>query len=691
MPLLPGWEEPLSRVEPEAIPSAATFGIPRDPAFYRGRTTYVATAAEAEAMAHLARQRPLAWIGFDTEYGYVRPGVIIDKDHTAYDPRSVRPLLLSLSMAEPEDRGGGTLANFVVDLRRPEVLDAVRAIFRLPIRFVGHFAQSELIACWQLGIEEPRMLWDSVVAERSLHLGRYHKGYRVQPAAEGTEKARIEEEIKREDRIRYTLVATCMRHGVDHPSQGDKGRLQRSFLAHPPGAPFSPEQVEYAAADAAAAALLYSPQVVAATRAGIAVHLESVEMPWVATNARMHWHGVRVDREKCSRVSEACARHLAELGPKLAAEGVANVRSHAQLKKYFGRKGLLHLFRKGRGYSFKKGALETFQGRDPAIALIRAARRVLDLQGERILTGEFEGADGRVHPQYSQLGAHTGRQTSRWPNVLGLGRIFRPLIVPAPGCGIGEVDLSQIEIGIAGAVYGDAQLVAMFNTGDVYSAMAQDFYRDRLGEEDRHLEGDAFKRKHREFRDSMKECTLGIIFGLTPHGLALNLGVQVFQAAALLERFLGMFPTLKRALAEAATFGAVRGYAQTASGLRRHRAKANGPPSQWERNWLTNHPVQGTAAFVFKLAGNRLDRLYRRYDARLLIALHDAYVYEAPLAVLGEVGSLTSRVMCESVEEFFPELRPKAVINNTHPHCWNKDGHTDSVDRWMEDPMYTLR
>jgi DNA polymerase-1 len=150
-----------------------------------------------------------------------------------------------------------------------------------------------------------------------------------------------------------------------------------------------------------------------------------------------------------------------------------------------------------------------------------------------------------------------------------------------------------------------------------------------------------------------------------------------------------MFPDLKRALAWTAKLGGIRGYAETATGLRRHRG-ASGALSAWERNWMTNHPVQGTAAALFKVAGNRLDRLYRRYDAWLILAVHDAFVFEAPLEALGEVADLTGRVMTEAVEEFFPQLRPKVEVNIAKPHCWNKDGHDDSIDRWIKDPLFSL-
>ena len=286
---------------------------------------------------------------------------------------------------------------------------------------------------------------------------------------------------------------------------------------------------------------------------------------------------------------------------------------------YFARHDLLDLFRRGDRYSFSKELLSQYRDRHPAIALIRSARRVLDLQGERILRGNLVGVDGRVHPDHRQLGTHTGRQTSCRPNVLGLGRVFRPLIIAEPGRGIGEVDLSQIEVGIAAALYRDDNLIEMFNTGDVYSAMAQRFYRGQLDEQDRALDSGQFKRKYRKLRDKMKICTLGIIYGLTAHGLGKQLGVSETEAAGLLESFMVMFPQLTRALARTAEFGGIRGYATTATGLRRHRKGPDAALSRWERNWMINHPVQGTAAALFKVAGNRLDRLYSQHDAWLIL------------------------------------------------------------------------
>ena len=181
----------------------------------------------------------------------------------------------------------------------------------------------------------------------------------------------------------------------------------------------------------------------------------------------------------------------------------------------------------------------------------------------------------------------------------------------------------------------------------------------------------------------MKTCTLGIIYGITPTGLAKNLKSTITEAAKLQQRFIAMFPQLHDALIQAAQCGAIRGCAYAISGLKRHRGRT-GAADSWERNWLTNHPVQGSAAVIFKAAGNRLDKLYRQYDARIIIPVHDAFIFEAPLDQLETVAELTSRVMCDTLQEYFPVLRPQAEINISRPDCWNKDGDGDELEKWIE-------
>jgi len=674
------------------LPKPKTHTLPLSPTYYATSLNFVDNADLACKMVELASQIPLSHIGMDCEYAFDAPGVEVKNGNIVYDPRSIHPLLLAITLATPPTpaNGGstGTLFQFVVDFRRVDVLPALQKLFRLPICFVGHALHGDLACLLQKGLPEPTLLWDTQICEKALNLGRHHKKYRLPKGADEAEEARIAEEVRIEEEHRNSLLATCGRYGVPHRFANDKERLQTSFLSHTVTAPFSDEQIAYAAEDAIATARIYHHQIQRAAAGGILQHLITVEMPWVVTNARMSWHGVRVDAAACQKVRITCDRHMEVLRPQLEEIGVTTVNSHPQLLRLFYRLDLLDCFRKRGVYSFTRDLLDDYAHLHPAINIVRATRRILQLQSDNLIAGTFIGVDGRVHPRHRQLGADTGRQSCSDPNILGLGRIFRPLIIPEVGRSIGETELSQIEVGLAGAVYHDDNLVRMFNSGDVYSAMVREFYRAQLTDDDLRLPDKDFKKKFEALRNKMKRCTLGILYGLTPHGLALYLGIKESEAKALQKQFLGMFPDLERALEETWRFAGWRGFATTVSGLRRHRAAGQRSVSRWERNWMVNHGVQGSAAVAFKAAGNRLDKLYRQFDAWIIVALHDAYVFEAPLGVLSEVASLTERVLCETVREYFPQLNIRAETSIESPDCWNK--RPDSLQRWLADPTYRL-
>ncbi|MBV8558503.1 MAG: hypothetical protein JO116_23425, partial [Planctomycetaceae bacterium] len=666
--------------------------LPRSPDSYAAERGLVADQAGAEALLDFARQRPIAFIGIDCEYRYSRPGVFVRRsrgeDRFWYDPHSLTPLLLAVVLSETRPDGQAILYRFVVDLRQPGVLGPLGAFFRLPVPFVAHFAQAELFCLWKLALPTPDAVWDTCLAERAFQLGVHHPRYRGGDPEDEVERARSKEEAEAELDFSCSLVATCLRRGVPYPFAATKDRLRGSFWTHPADQPFSPEQQAYAAADAEAAARLYPIQVQAALAQNALNHLQRVEMDWTVTNARIIWDGVRVDPALCERLLAACRRHARDLPVRLAAMGLGNVNSHPQLKAFFRSLGLLDAFRAGAKYTFDDDHLEAVEGRHAAVPLIRTLRKARRLLADRfLLTGALVGADGRLHPEHRQLGAESGRNTMSNPNVGGLDKALRPLVVPSDPAthAVGEVDLSQIEVGVAAALFADPDLVAMFNQGDVYSMMARRYYADLLPSAASGLPDREFKQIYRSYRDRMKVFTLAIIYNITAVGLARQLGIGHPQAAREREKFLALFPSLVRALGEASAYGALRGYAELCTGLRRYRARA-GAPTPWEVNWLRNTPVQGSAGVVFKVAGNRLRRRYAHYGAKIILCLHDAFVFEVPYAHLEEVAEITSEVMRGAVQESFPALRPQVDVNVEHPQCWNKDGKHLSLEYWMEDP-----
>jgi DNA polymerase-1 len=599
-------------------------------------------------------------------------------------------LLLAVALVEPRAGENARMMRFVVDCRRPEAVRPLDGLFNLPVPFAAHFVQAELFCLWKLGLAVPDQVWDTWAAERALLLGLYHARYAAEKPADELEEARAKERAEEDVASSCSLIASCSRRGIRHPFAGDKARLQESFLTHAADRPFSREQIEYAAADAVTAAHLYPVQVQVAVAQGCLPHLTTVEMPWSVTNARMVWDGVRMSTERCRELLDAGRRHAQRLSEESRRMGVANVNSHPQLVAFFRGAGLLDAFRVRDGYSFDDDHLEPAEGRHPAVRMIRTLRRIMRMLADKAFTGELVGADGRLHPDHRQLGAESGRNAMRGPKVGGIGRALRPLVVPDDGFAIGEVDLSQIEVGIAAAVYGDPQLVAMFNARDVYTNMAKRYYAVQLPPQAQTLPDQVFKKKYRGLRDAMKVFTLATIYNITPFGLSLRLGISVGQAEQEQAKFLAMFPDLSRALDEAPKYGILRGYAFLCSGLRRWRGRG-GNATQWEINWMRNTPVQGSAGVVFKVAGNRLSRRYRHYRAKLILPMHDAFVFEAPKPHLQAIAKITAEVMRSAVQEYFPCLDPQVDVNIDHGGCWNKDGKHRSLALWLVDPEHARR
>jgi DNA polymerase-1 len=686
------WEHRLHEPDGESGRARESVRIlPRSTLGHVGIITSVEDRAGAEAMLDFARQRPISYTGVDFEYRYSRPGVFIKKiwgqEYWWHDPTSIVPLLMALVLAEVGDDGEAVLYRFVIDLRAPEVLGPLGSLFGLPIPFVFHFGQGDLFCSWKLGLPTPATIWDSWVAERAAHLGLFHARYKKEATHDEAERVRIDEEAEEAIRLSCALVPTCLRHGIPYAFAAAKDRLQRSFLDHPDDRPFSDEQRSYVSADAEATARLYPVQVLGGIANNSLNHLHRVEMDWSVTNARMVWEGIRVDPDLCSRLREACARHEDRLIAELVEMGLGNPNSHPDLKEFFRSVGLLDAFREGGSYSFDDDHLEAVEDRHAVVPLIRSFRKIKRLRSDKLLTGELVGSDGRLHPDHRVLGAESGRNTMRDPNVGGIGKVLRPLVVPQDPAtwGIGEADGAQMEVMIAAAYTGDPDLLAMVNGKDVYSSMARGYFARSLGPDDLALPDSEFKSKFRHYRDRMKVFTLAVIYGITRFGLARQLGIGMQQAEAEQARFLAMFPVLARALREASEYGAIRGYAELCTGLRRRRGR-DGRPTTWETNWLRNTPIQGSASVVFKVAGSRLWRRYQYYGARLILPLHDAFVFECPLVHLEAVAAITAEVMRSTVQEFFPTLDPRVDVNTEFPHAWNTDGKHLSLELWMQDP-----
>jgi DNA polymerase-1 len=684
--LFPCWELPVQAAEARLaaeVQRVARYSIPWT---FRGAGLHVLDGeAGARRLVAFAATRPVAYAGLACAWRPGRPPVPLPRGRTWSDPRAVEPLLLALVLAERFDTAEAVLHPFVLDCRQPGAARPLADLLGRPIPFAVRRAAVALPCLWQLGLPAPERVWDCWVAERAMALGPHHPRYAQDGPADDAEEARARAAAEEAVEQHCALPLACLRHGVSFPFAGHEGCLREAWASHPPAAAFTQDLLDAVAAEARALAQLYPAQAQAALGRNALTALVEVEMPWAVVCARQTWDGVRLDPAACARLLDACRRHDRRLATDLAALGIPDPGSRAQLADYFGRAGLLDAFRAGSGHSFDDDRLEAVGDRCPAARLICSLRKVRRLLSDRLLTGELVGADGRLHPEHRPLGADTGRNTMRAPNVGGVGRALRPLVIPEPGRGVGEVDLVQIEVLIAAAVYDDGDLVRMANGRDVYVAMARRYYAGRLSPEELALPDRSFKKRHRALRERMKVVTLAVIYGITPAGLSGLLGVSEARAAEERERFLGLFPALAHGLAEASSCGAARGYAEACSGLRRYRARG-GAPTPWESNWLANTPVQGSCAVILKTAGVRLYRRYGHHGARLLLPMHDSLVFEAPLSRLEKVAKVTAEELRGAVQVHFPALDPRVEINIDHPASWNKDSKWRSLRLWMIDP-----
>jgi len=251
---------------------------------------------------------------------------------------------------------------------------------------------------------------------------------------------------------------------------------------------------------------------------------------------------------------------------------------------------------------------------------------------------------GRLHTHFSQTGAATGRLSSSNPNLQNipvrteLGREIRAAFVASPGHLLLSADYSQIELRILAHISGDAVLVEAFRQGeDIHSRTAQEVF------------GVAPLMQTHEHRRVAKVINFGVIYGLSPFGLAQNLGIDRKDAAkfieAYFERYRGVKKYLDQQIAEVRKTGCTR----TLMGRTRPIPEINSlQPSlrNFAERTAMNTPMQGTAADLIKLAMIELDhRLAADLKSRMILQVHDELLFEVPEDEIARLTSLAKEVM----------------------------------------------
>ncbi len=374
-----------------------------------------------------------------------------------------------------------------------------------------------------------------------------------------------------------------------------------------------------------------------------------IELPLVGVLARMERAGVLVDRAALGRLETEFAARLraAEAEIYTIAGERFNINSTQQLGQIlFERLGLKPPKRTKTGYSTDADVLEQLAALHPLPAEVLTYRTLQKLQSTYVqaLPG-YVAADGRIHTDFRQTVAATGRLSSNNPNLQNIpvrddsGRPIRRVFVAPPGRQLVSADYSQVELRVLAHLSGDAGLLAAFTQGgDIHRATAAEVWGVPPAE------------VTATQRSAAKAVNFGIVYGISDFGLARQLGCPVAEAHAVIARYFERYPGVKEhmeaVVAEARRTGEVR----TLFGRRRQL------PDLAQRNWARrafaertamNSPIQGTAADLIKRAMIAVDAALeaRGLQSRLILQVHDELIVEAPDAEVPTVAVLLGRCM----------------------------------------------
>ena len=403
---------------------------------------------------------------------------------------------------------------------------------------------------------------------------------------------------------------------------------------------------EYAAMDADVTLRLHRalwPQLNAI--ATLAQLYQSCEQPLVPVLCAMERRGVLVDKERLRGQSREFARQLQELLLQAHREAghEFNIESPKQLQQILFERLQLPVRRKtptGQP-STAEDVLEELAASYPLPRIVLEYRALAKLKSTYTdkLPEQVNEHTGRIHTNYAQAVAATGRLSSVDPNLQNIpirraeGRRIRQAFIAPPGHVLLAADYSQIELRIMAHLSGDESLRAAFaEDRDVHQATAAEVF------------GCALEAVSADQRRTAKVINFGLIYGMSAFGLARNLGIERGAAQQYVERYFQRYPGVKRFMDNTRTQARELGYVETVFGRRLYLPdirSGNTQMRQYAERSAINAPMQGTAADIIKRAMISVDDWCTQAGApaRLIMQVHDELVLEVRADALEQVGA----------------------------------------------------
>jgi DNA polymerase-1 len=408
------------------------------------------------------------------------------------------------------------------------------------------------------------------------------------------------------------------------------------------------EAVKYAAEDADITLRLwhmFKPQL---HQKQVTTVYETLERPLVPVLARMERHGILVDRDVLSRMSNAFAQKMGGLEAEIheLAGRSFNVGSPKQLGEILFDEMALEGGKKGKTGAYATGAdvLEDLATEHELPARVLDWRQLSKLKSTYTdaLQDHIDPNTGRVHTSYVQTGASTGRLASTDPNLQNIpvrseeGRRIREAFVADAGKRLVSLDYSQIELRILAHVAGIDALKQAFRDGlDIHAMTASEMFGVPLNE----MTSDVRRRA--------KAINFGVIYGISGFGLARNLRIPRAEAQGFIDRYFERFPGIRAYMDETVEFAKTHGYVQTLFGRRIHTPEiaAKGPRAGFAKRAAINAPIQGTAADIIRRAMIRMPEAIADLPCKMLLQVHDELLFEVDEDAVDAVISAAREVM----------------------------------------------
>ncbi|UWE17043.1 DNA polymerase I [Herbaspirillum huttiense] len=397
---------------------------------------------------------------------------------------------------------------------------------------------------------------------------------------------------------------------------------------------------------------------------------EKIEVPTSVVLQKIERNGVLIDSERLGQQSHDLGKRMLEIEQQAydLADQPFNLNSPKQLGEIlFGKLELPVVKKTASGApSTDEEVLQKLAEDYPLPKVLLDYRGLAKLKSTYTdkLPKMINPATGRVHTNYAQAVAVTGRLSSNEPNLQNIpirtpeGRRIREAFVAPEGCVIVSADYSQIELRIMAHISEDENMLKAFaNNEDIHKATAAEIF------------GIAPEQVESEQRRYAKVINFGLIYGMSAFGLAGNLGIERSAAQMYIDKYFMRFSGVKRYMDETRLQAKARGYVETVFGRRLWLPEINspnGPRRQGAERAAINAPMQGTAADLIKLAMIAVQDWLEStgMKSRMIMQVHDELVLEVPQDELAVVREKLPELMKNVAELKVPLLAEVGIGKN---------------------------